>query len=96
MSIELTEKIVGIWFVDLDNESDWLGAMERTDEGYQVTYRFRYYVDDKAHDSDDKKSEDWDDNSVAQLFVPTKVQSDEATGSLNHHGPKCSDRTLIN
>ena len=66
MSIELTEKIVGIWFVDLDNESDWLGAMERTDEGYQVTYRFRYYVDDKAHDSDDKKSEDWDDNSVAQ------------------------------
>jgi len=56
MSIVISEKIVGIWLVNLDNESDWLGAVEKTEEGHKLTYRFRYYVDDKTHDSEDRKN----------------------------------------
>ena len=56
MSIEITKETIGIWFVELGGSQDWLGAVWRTDEGTILRYRFRYYVDDKTFDSDDKKS----------------------------------------
>lgn len=45
-----------VWFCG-DGTGDWLAAAWR-DPGrpFEGTYRFRYYRDGKAHDSDDKKS----------------------------------------
>ena len=56
MSIDLTDRTIGLWFVQLNKESDWLGSIWATDEGYGLTYRFRYYVDDKTFDSKDTKN----------------------------------------
>ncbi len=53
--IELTEHTIGIWFVTLGEKGDWLGSVWKTDKGYEIAYRFRYYVDDKTFDSEDKK-----------------------------------------
>ncbi len=60
--------VAALWMVPLENardtdgrlyeQADWLATLYR-DEGerdFKCHYRFRYYVDDKAHDSDDKKS----------------------------------------
>ncbi len=54
--IELTDKTIGIWSVDLMNGSDWLGAARKDGDQYVIEYRFRYHVDDLAFDSKDKKS----------------------------------------
>ncbi len=56
MSLKLSEDTVGIWAVDLMNGSDYLAALWREDDVYVMEYRFRYYVDDKTFDSDDKKN----------------------------------------
>lgn len=58
MTIELTERLLGIWFVECDEKTDWLGSLERDEEkgGVIFTYRFRYYVDDKSFDSKDRKN----------------------------------------
>ncbi len=57
-TVEITDKLVGMWFLALTGESDWLcGLTEIVPEReYQISYRFRYYKDDKVHDSDDRKS----------------------------------------
>ncbi len=60
--------VAALWIVPLRNardthghfyeHADWLATLYR-DEGerdFHCHYRFRYYVDDRAHDSDDKKS----------------------------------------
>ncbi len=54
--ITLTERTLGIWFVTIGEEADWLGSVWKTDEGYEIAYRFRFYVDDKTFDSEDKKN----------------------------------------
>ena len=56
MSIELTDKTIGIWAVWLTDDSDWLCSAWVEDDNYVIAYRFRYYVDDKTFDSDDRKS----------------------------------------
>lgn len=67
MSMTLDEKTIGVWFVDLSPMSDWLMTLGSTDDGtYTVTHRFRYYVDDKAHDSDDRKS--WYSGTIKKSF----------------------------
>jgi len=55
MTIKLDESILGIWFLSLDN-SDLLFSLNDEEDKYKVQYRFRYYEDDKTHDSDDRKS----------------------------------------
>ena len=55
----LDEKIVGIWYlVTIQNHQDWMAAIREIepDKKYELTYRFRYYKDDKAFDSEDKKN----------------------------------------
>ena len=60
--------VAALWIVPLRDacdkegqfyeQADWLATLYR-DEGerdFQCHYRFRYYVDDRAHDSEDKKS----------------------------------------
>lgn len=56
MSIILDEGTIGIWFVQLTDESDWLLHLGEKEDVFEITYRFRYYVDDKIHDSNDKKN----------------------------------------
>jgi hypothetical protein len=52
------EKIVAVWFLALDNKRDWMAAVREIepDAKYELVYRFRYYVDDKTFDSEDKKN----------------------------------------
>lgn len=43
--IELSDKIVAIWFLQLDEEADFMGCLEREEEDYfTLSFRFRYYV----------------------------------------------------
>lgn len=57
MTIELSERTVAIWFIQLEPDQDWLASVYTTEEGeVKAEYRFRYYVDDKSFGSDDKKS----------------------------------------
>jgi hypothetical protein len=55
----MDEKIVGVWYLNtIQNHQDWMAAVREIepDEKYELTYRFRYYKDDKAFDSEDKKN----------------------------------------
>lgn len=54
MSIKITENSIAMWYVYL-KEADWLCHIAHTDDGILLQYRFRYYIDDKAHDSKDEK-----------------------------------------
>lgn len=57
--IRFDEKIVGVWFTStIPAKQDWLAAIREIepDVKYELTYRFRYYEDDKFFDSKDKKN----------------------------------------
>lgn len=57
--IEITEKTVGIWYIQLNYKTDFMAAITEIepDTEYNVTYRFRYYMDDKLFfESNDKKN----------------------------------------
>ncbi len=57
--IVFDEKIVAVWFVTtITNKQDWMAAVRELepDQKYELVYRFRYYVDDKQWDSEDKKN----------------------------------------
>jgi hypothetical protein len=57
--IVFDEKIVGVWYlVTILDKQDWLAAVREIepDAKYELIYRFRYYKDDKAWDSADKKN----------------------------------------
>ena len=56
MSIKLDETIVAVWFVNLDETTDWMAGVNRTDEGWELQYRFRYYNSEDPWDPEDKKS----------------------------------------
>jgi hypothetical protein len=58
MSIILDEQIVAIWFLATMEGQDWLCGLRELipDEKYSLTYRFRYYKDEKAFDSQDEKN----------------------------------------
>jgi hypothetical protein len=49
--------VYGQWFVG-DGKSDWLGTLgiDAKDDVWVLEYRFRYYEDEKAHDSKDRKN----------------------------------------
>ncbi len=53
--ITLSENVVGIWFLGFGTV-DLLFHMERAGEDFRLAYRFRYYVDDKTHNSEDVKN----------------------------------------
>ncbi len=60
MTIRITEGTIGLWFVTLapdpNDVGDWLSSVRREGDKYILTYRFRYYEDDKTFDSNDRKS----------------------------------------
>jgi hypothetical protein len=61
MTIEIKEGryISHFWFVDDGGTKDWMACLWRDlapGSKWHMTYRFRYYQDDKALDSADEKS----------------------------------------
>lgn len=54
--IEFDESILGIWFVQLSAESDWMAALHQHESGgVKLLYRFRYYETRGAWDGLDRK-----------------------------------------
>lgn len=55
--IEISEKTVGVWFVQCSERIDWMAhiAEVKPEEEYKLTYRFRHYKDDKVFESQDEK-----------------------------------------
>lgn len=54
---EITENTVGLWYMSLTDTSDWLCCVNKmSDKEYSIRYRFRYYKDDNAHNSEDVKN----------------------------------------
>lgn len=57
MAIKMDESIVALWYISLDESTDWLCAINRTGGGWEVNYRFRYYCDDSGDPwAEDKKN----------------------------------------
>jgi hypothetical protein len=56
--IQLDDKVVGVWFLKTTEKQDWMACLREVipDDKYELTYRFRYYEDDKAFESEDRKS----------------------------------------
>jgi hypothetical protein len=57
--IELTEKAVGIWYVQVTPMQDWMAALVEIEPGkYDLKYRHRYYAEENnsAWDGQDRKS----------------------------------------
>ncbi len=57
--IVLDDNMLGIWFVPMPPEGDWMGALVRDGEDYKLTYRFRVYQGDQSlqfEESQDAKS----------------------------------------
>ena len=56
MTMTLDENTVGIWYISLSEDEDWLMTVNQTKDEYTMKYRFRYYEDDSCFDSNDRKS----------------------------------------
>lgn len=56
MTIKFDENTVGIWYVQLSDDSDWLASVWMDDGKGKLCYRFRYYKDDKVFESEDRKN----------------------------------------
>lgn len=61
--LDLTENTHTIWFCTFNEHSlwgsrgDWLGQLDKTEQGGKLTFRFRYYSDSTARDPFDGKDE---------------------------------------
>lgn len=60
MAIQMTDQTLAIWCIEIrqagGDEGNWMGFLQRQEKGYLFEYRFRWYVDDKKHDSADRRS----------------------------------------
>jgi hypothetical protein len=56
MTIEISEATRMLWYQEMTN-GNWMGAIEAEPGGtFKITYRFRYYKDERGFDSDDVKN----------------------------------------
>jgi hypothetical protein len=55
--ITVDEHTVAIWYLQTTSTQDWTAALRELEPEakYELTYRFRYYKDDKAFESEDEK-----------------------------------------
>lgn len=94
MTIQLTEKSLAMWYVELHNYGgdyggNWIAHISDEEDHYLLTYRFRYYKDDKLGvDSEDEKS--WykgklsKENFIsAQHCISRTTEMAEAIAKLN-------------
>jgi len=78
--IILDDKIVGIWYTMLTDTQDWLLSIREIepDAWYEITYRFRYYKDDKIFDTKDTK------NWYQGIVKGTRSHTVDVIGKLAH------------
>jgi hypothetical protein len=55
MTIQVNENTLWVGYTET-NQGNWIGAINKVDDGFDLTYRWRYYEDDKSFDSKDRKS----------------------------------------
>jgi hypothetical protein len=56
-TVVVDDDLLACWYIQLTTEQDFFGGVSREPDGsFKVSYRFRYYRDDKVHDSSDEKS----------------------------------------
>ncbi len=72
MAIQLTEDIVGIWFVNLSNSSDWMSALTDAGDSWLIEYRFRYYADDSGEVFDTNDEKRWRSGTALKSKVSAK------------------------
>jgi hypothetical protein len=103
----LDEKTVGFWILQVTPTGDWLATIREItpDEKYETVYRFRYYEDDEAFDSKDKKN--WYSGTIkgTRNFVLAGFRAAAAnlasvavgplTELLNDKGPEDLQRRLL-
>jgi len=53
--VDITEDTIGIWYIESET-CNWLCAIYQEGKLVKGSYRFRYYRDDKAFGSKDKKT----------------------------------------
>lgn len=76
MSIEVTERTVGMWFMNLADDVDFLGGLSTTDAGFKFVYRFRYYADPEPWSDDDKKN--WYQMNITNRSKTETIQKIQA------------------
>jgi hypothetical protein len=55
MTIQVDENTLWVGYTETKG-GNWIGAINKCPEGFDLTYRFRYYEDDKTFESKDRKS----------------------------------------
>jgi hypothetical protein len=73
MELKKGRYISHLWFVDSkERDKDWMCWLYRDPgEDWVLEYRFRYYKDKKAHDSEDQKS--FYETSISQAMLEADV-----------------------
>ncbi len=87
--IEVNDRTVGFWYVTLPHQhGDWMAALQLLDgDRFKLTYRFRYYEDEKVFDSNDRKnwySGEGDDcgGAVNKLRLLAGAIKEQANGEM--------------
>ena len=71
--IELNERVIGMWYIQLTPDQDFLSSLFTTEEGeLKGVYRFRYYKDDKTFHSDDQKN--WYSMTITDDTISESVE----------------------
>jgi len=85
--MRIDESMVGIWFVTIPN-GNMLAALHRVAERtYKLTYRFRYYKDDRAFDSADEKN--WYSGTLSnadESYITDRISKAMATLRVSTRG----------
>jgi hypothetical protein len=55
MSVEISERTIGLWFMSLNETTDFLAGLQSMDEGFELRYRFRYYKEESPWSDKDEK-----------------------------------------
>lgn len=89
MSLTVTEATVGMWSVDL-LIANWLAELARAENGKHVlTYRIRFYRDEKIFDSADQRTFHQTELSGTEQEVLRKVRvifDELCNATPTHHG----------
>lgn len=60
MTMLINENTIGIWYIHISSNLDWMGYLYSDDDKIKMAYRFRHYdetdPDNDAHSGKDRKS----------------------------------------
>jgi hypothetical protein len=83
VSIAIDESIVATWYISLDETTDWLCGINRTDEGWIVQYRFRYYAEEDGDDPwSGKDKKNWYSGVIPKDSGPTEEEIVSKIGEM--------------